>query len=94
MSGPLLPSPDTMRFAIISETPVFSRAVDIGSMAAKRTIVCQLMVLYAASTLRTQPVITMRMAARRTDVTGATGMLSTTIITTIPIIMAAAIGAL
>ena len=68
--------------------------MDIGSIAAKRTIVCQLMVLYAASMLRTQPVTTIRIAARSTDVTGATGIFSTTIITTIAIMMAAAIGAL
>ena len=68
--------------------------MDIGSIAAKSTIVCQFMVLYAASTLRTQPVMTMSTAARSTDVTGATGMLSTTIITIIAIMIAAAIGAL
>ena len=68
--------------------------MDIGSIAAKRTIVCQLMVLYAASTLRTQPVITIMTAARSTAVTGATGMLSTTIITIIAIMIRAAIGAL
>lgn len=43
--GPLDPKVLTMKSAIIPEAPVFSRAVDIGSMAAKSTIVCQLIVL-------------------------------------------------
>ena len=68
--------------------------MDIGSIAAKSTMVCQLMVLYAASTLRTHPVMTISTAARSTDVTGATGIPSTTIITIIAIMIAAAIGAL
>ena len=92
--GPLPPSPSTMAFARISDTPVFSRARDIGSMAAKRTIVSQLIVLYAASTLRMHPVIIIITAARSTAVTGATGMLSTTIRSIMAIIITAAMGAL
>ena len=43
--GPLDPKAFTMKSAIMAEVPVFYSAVDIGSMAAKSTIVCQLMVL-------------------------------------------------
>ena len=43
--GLLAPKVLTMKSAIIDDTPVFSNAVDMGSMAAKSTMVCQLMVL-------------------------------------------------
>ena len=43
--GPLDPKVLIMKSAIIPEAPVFSRAVDIGSIAAKSTMVCQLIVL-------------------------------------------------
>ena len=73
--GPLPPSQPTMESAMALDTPVFSSAMDIGSIAAKSTIVCQLMLLYAASMLRTQPVTTIRTAARSTDVTTAASLL-------------------
>ena len=66
----------------------------MGIIAAKRTIVSQFIVLYAASTLRRQPVTTIRTAAIITAVTGAMGMKSNTIIAIIRSMMAAAIGAL
>ena len=77
-----------------SDVPVFSSAVDIGIIAANNTIVSQLIVLYAASTLRTQPVTTISTAAIITAVTAATGIKSNTIIATISTIIAAATGAL
>ena len=43
--GLLPPKVLTINSAMALDTPVFSNAVDIGSMAAKSTIVCQLMVL-------------------------------------------------
>ena len=43
--GLLPPKVLTINSAIALDTPVFSNAVDIGSMAAKSTMVCQLMVL-------------------------------------------------
>ena len=43
--GLLVPKVLTMNSAIMADTPVFSRAVDIGNMAANSTIVCQLIVL-------------------------------------------------
>ena len=91
---PLEPNVLTIKSAIAVDTPVFSSAVDIGSIAAKSTMVCQLIVLYAASTLRTHPVMTINIAASNTAVTGATGIESTTIITIMAIMISAAIGAL
>ena len=43
--GLLPPKVLTINSAMALDTPVFSNAVDIGNMAAKSTIVCQLMVL-------------------------------------------------
>ena len=77
-----------------SDTPVFSRAIDIGSMAAISTILSQLMVLYAASTLRKQPVSTINTAAIIIAVTGAIGMKSNTIAIIIRSMMIPANGAL
>lgn len=91
---PLEPKVLTIKSAIAVDTPVFSNAVDIGSIAAKSTMVCQLIVLYAASTLRTQPVMTINIAASSTAVTGATGIESTTIMTIIANMISAAMGAL
>ena len=45
MCGLLPPKVLTIKSAIIDDTPVFSSAVDIGSIAAKSTMVCQLIVL-------------------------------------------------
>ena len=81
-------------FEIQAEAPVFSSASDMGIMAAISTTLSQLIVLYAASTLRMQPVSTMRMAAIMTAVTGSTGMKSNTIMATINSIMTPATGAL
>ena len=74
------------------EMPVFSKAMDIGIMAAMSIILSQFIVLYAASTLRKQPVSTVSNPAITTAVTGAT-MLNA-IVTIIAIIITAAIGAL
>ena len=77
-----------------SDIPVFSSACDIGIIAANSTMVSQLIVLYAASMLRTQPVRTMSTDAMSTAVTGAIGMKSKTISAIISSIIAAATGAL
>ena len=74
------------------EIPVFSKAVDIGIIAAMSMMLSQLMVLYAASTLRKHPVNTVKRPAIMTAVTGAT-MLNA-IAAIIPIIITAATGAL
>ena len=52
-----------------SEAPVFSSATDIGSMAAINTMLSQLIVRYASSTLRRQPHNTIRTAAINTAAT-------------------------
>ena len=79
---------------IAADAPVFSSATDMGIMAAMSTTLSQLIVLYAASTLRKQPVSTISTAAIITAVTGATGMKSNTIMATMSSIMQAAKGAL
>ena len=76
------------------DAPVFSNAVDMGSIAPKSTMLSQLMLLYAASTLRTHPVNTMATAASITAVTGATGMNGKAITATIATMIKAAKGAL
>ncbi len=66
----------------------------MGNIAPNNTIVSQFIVLYAASTLRKQPVNTIKTAEIMTAVTGATGMKSKTIIAIIKSMIAAAMGAL
>ena len=90
MCGPNPPRLLTKVLEMNSDAPVFSSAIDMGIMAAMSTIDSQLMVLYAASTLRKQPVSTINTAAIITAVTGATGMKSNTIMATISAMMAAA----
>ena len=92
--GPMSPNADTSPWLTIAETPVFSSAVAIGIMAAMRTMLSQLMVLYAASTLRKHPVTTISKPAAMTAVTGAIGMKSNTITAIIASIIIAASGAL
>ena len=92
--GPTEPRADTSEWETIAETPVFSKATDIGIMAAMRIILSQFMVLYAASTFLKHPQITINNAATVTAVTGAMGMKSKTIAATIANIMTAAKGAL
>ena len=92
--GPNVPRLSTSKLDTIVDAPVFSKAVDIGIMAAISTILSQFMVLYAASTLRKQPVRIIKTLAMSTAVTGATGMKSNTISTIISSMMAAANGAL
>ena len=77
-----------------AEAPVLVRATDMGIMAAMSTMLSQLMVLYAASTVRKQPVRIISTAAISTAVTGATGMKSNTIMATMATMTAAATGAL
>ena len=43
--GPMLPSEATSMWDSIAEAPVFSKATDIGNMAAMSTTLSQLMVL-------------------------------------------------
>ena len=81
-NGPYTPNPLTNELDMYSDAPVFSNAKDIGIIAAMSTILSQLMVLYAASTLRKQPVNTINKPAMMTAVTGATGMKSNTIMHT------------
>ena len=56
----------------MADRPVFSNAVAMGIIAAMSTMLSQLTVLYAAPTLRRQPVMTISNAATMTAVTGAT----------------------
>ena len=75
-----------------SEAPVFSSATDIGSMAAINTMLSQLIVRYASSTLRRQPHNTIRTAAINTAATAGTQL--NTMAAIISSIMPAARGAL
>ena len=88
------PSVETSEPEIHSETPVFCSATDIGIIAAMSTMLSQLIVLYAASTLRKQPVSTISRPAIITAVTGAMGMKSNTMTAIIASMIIAATGAL
>ena len=75
-----------------SEVPVFSSATDIGSMAAISTMLSQLIVRYASSTLRRHPHSTIRTAAISTAATAGTQL--NTMAAIISSMMPAASGAL
>ena len=78
----------------IPETPVLSRAKAIGNIPAMRTMLSQLMVLYAASTFRKAPEITINNEAIRIAISGEIGIKSNIIAITIAIIIIPAMGAL
>ena len=92
--GPAEPRLSANVWETADDTPVFWSAVDRGIIAAMSTMLSQLMVLYAASTLRKHPVKMVSSAAMITAVTGATGTKSNTIMAIISSIIAAATGAL
>ena len=68
--GPYARNISTSEVAIHAEIPVFDNAVDMGIMAAISTMLSHPIILYAASTLRTQRVRTISSPAMITTATG------------------------